>query len=80
MDKYSNLIESLNLNIDRSYDGDTIQASLHYKSNRGFFHLKGSNFTLLLLKNIHKDFVRVISGQAELDNRMLSKISVFTSL
>lgn len=79
MDKYSNLIESLNLNIDRSYDGDTIQASLHYKSNRGFFHLKGSNFTLLLLKNIHKDFVRVISGQAELDNRMLSKISDFLS-
>ncbi|MGB9732075.1 MULTISPECIES: hypothetical protein [Calditerrivibrio] len=79
MDKYLSLIESLNLNIDSSFDGDTIQASFHYKSNRGFFHLKGYNFSLLLLKNIHKDFVRIISGQQDLDNRLLSKISDFLS-
>lgn len=77
MNKFEQLISSLNLNIDPTYDGEVLTGKMHYKGNRGFFHLQSDKFSVLLLKSIHKDFVRILEGELDLDQRTLSKISDF---
>ncbi|MCX8084744.1 MAG: hypothetical protein N3C60_07495 [Calditerrivibrio sp.] len=79
MERYKSLIESLNLKYDPSVDGITYVAKFHYKGNRGFFHIFCDTFNILLIKSIHKDFVRVLSGVVDLDDRILSRISDFLS-
>lgn len=77
MNNFEQLINTLNLNFDPTYDGEVLTAKMHYKGNRGFFHLQSDRFSILLLKSIHKDFIRILNGELDLEQRTLSKISDF---
>lgn len=79
MTNYNELLQSLNLTFDPDYKGDVLSAKFHYKGNKGFFHVFNNKFSLLLLKSIHKDFIRVLNGEPNIEERTLSKISDFLS-
>jgi hypothetical protein len=73
------LIDALHLNYKPDYTGDPIFALPHCNANYGFFDLRFKDNRILILKNVHKDFVRVIEGKRWLNDTDYSKISDYLS-
>lgn len=73
------LIDELHLNYKPGYNGDPIFALPHCNSNYGFFDLRFKDNRILLLKNVHKDFVRVLEGKRWINDTDYSKISDYLS-
>ncbi|MCA1933433.1 MAG: hypothetical protein LDL13_07640 [Calditerrivibrio sp.] len=69
------LVNSLNLNYNPEYSGEVALAYPHFCGNYGFFDIFFGKNRVVLLKSVHKDFIRVISGEKWLSDRVFSKLS-----
>lgn len=69
------LVNSLNLNYNPDYTGEFATAYPHFNGNYGFFDIFYGKNRVVLLKSVHKDFIRVISGEKWLSDRIFSKLS-----
>lgn len=74
------IIEELNINIVRGYDEDqVVDCQNFYFDNFGYHYVKYKENSILLLKGVYKDFIRIIKGEKFLTESEFTKLSEFLS-
>jgi len=74
------IIKSLNINIVSEFDkNEIIECRNFYFDNTGYHFVKYKENSILLLKGVYKDFIRIIKGEKFLKDNEFTKLSEFLS-
>lgn len=70
------LVDSLGITLSEKSDSEAVITVLsRFEGNDGFCHISETSSEYILLKGIHKDFVRVLKGKPSYPEKCLSSIS-----
>jgi hypothetical protein len=70
------ILKSLNIPVNEDYKGeDFFVCKSHFCGNGGFFTVEYKENTVVLLKGIYRDFIRVVKGEKFLKNEEFTKLS-----
>lgn len=70
------ILKSLNIPINEDHNGeDLLICKSHFCGNSGYFTVEYKENTVILLKGIYRDFIRVIKGEKFLRNEEFTKLS-----